>query len=330
MALAIWLAGTGLSLGAGQPPTRSRFQGMCDASAAIAVGTDCLLVASDEDSVLRLYRASQPGPPAQVFDLAPHLALDDKHPETDIEGAAPLGDLVFWITSHGRNAAGKVRESRDRFFAVRLHESGGSYSLTLEGRPYRQLLADLLGHPELAEAGFAAASRKAPKEPGALNIEGLAATPQRTLLIGFRNPIVRERALVVPLLNPFEVIQGARAQLGKLIFLDLAGRGVRDLVWFEDRYVIVAGSFDGSGKGRLYEWRGEGSGPRRLDFTPPKQFTPEALVVFPEQVGPRFLLLSDDGAREIDGCKCKELADPARRGFHALWQESLTERRQAR
>jgi hypothetical protein len=178
----------------------------------------------------------------------------------------------------------------------------------------------------LAQLGFAEAARKAPKEPGALNIEGLAATPEQTLLIGFRNPIIRDQALLVPLLNPLEVIQGARAQLGKIIFLDLAGRGVRDLVFFEERYVIVAGSFDGSGKARLYEWRGGATSPQRLNFSPPKQFTPEALVVYPESVRPRYLLLSDDGAREIEGCKCKDLKDPARRSFHALWLDSLVER----
>lgn len=328
--LALLLAGvwvTGISpTTAAEASATSSYQGMCDASAAIAVGTDYFLVASDEDSVLRLYRANQPGSPVQVFDLTAHLTLDNKHPETDIEGAAPLGDLTFWITSHGRNAEGKARESRGRLFAVRLRENGGQFTLALEGRPYRQLLADLLAAPELASLGLAAAAAKAPKEPGALNIEGLAATPERTLLIGFRNPIIQDQALLVPLLNPLEVITGARARLGKARFLDLAGRGVRDMVWLEDRYVIVAGSADGRGKARLYEWRPDEAEPRRLAIPLPKQFTPEALVVYPETLRPRFLLLSDDGTREIDGCKCKELKDPARRVFRAFWQDTLAER----
>lgn len=308
---------------AAEPPVPIAFRGMCDASAAIAVGADHFIVASDEDSVLRLYRAGEPGAPAQVFDLAAHLALDDKHPETDIEGAAVLGDLVFWVTSHGRNAAGKVRESRDRFFAVRAVPEGKRVSLALEGQPYLRLLADLLSSPALVRLGLPTAASKAPKEPGALNIEGLAATPQRTLLIGFRNPIIEEKALVVPLLNPFEVLQGERARLGDPLFLDLAGRGVRDMVFLGDRHIVIAGSFDGSGKARLYEWRAEGQTLRRLGLTLPKQFTPEALVVFPQTPQPRFLLLSDDGAREVGGTKCKDLSDPQQRTFRAVWLNSL-------
>jgi hypothetical protein len=37
------------------------------------------------------------------------------------------------------------------------------------------------------------AEKLAPKEEGGLNIEGLTATPNGELLIGFRNPIPKEK-----------------------------------------------------------------------------------------------------------------------------------------
>nr|HRK64961.1 hypothetical protein [Terricaulis sp.] len=76
--------------------------GCCDASAAAAIGDNFFVVASDEDSVLRVYSRAADGSPVATFNLRPHLNLGRSSAETDIEGAARLGDLVFWITSHAR------------------------------------------------------------------------------------------------------------------------------------------------------------------------------------------------------------------------------------
>ena len=37
---------------------------------------------------------------------------------------------------------------------------------------------------------------------------------ERSVFVGFRNPVPQGRALLVPLLNPREMMTGARAQLG--------------------------------------------------------------------------------------------------------------------
>ena len=50
-----------------------------------------------------------------------------------------------------------------------------------------------------------------------MNIEGLCPTPEGELLIGFRNPIPGERALIVPLKNPGELIEGKPARFGDLL-----------------------------------------------------------------------------------------------------------------
>ncbi|HYG61171.1 MAG TPA: DUF3616 domain-containing protein [Thermoanaerobaculia bacterium] len=67
------------------------------------------------------------------------------------------------------------------------------------------------------------------EEPGALNIEGLAAKDGK-LLIGFRGPVRGGKALVVTLENPQEVLnQGAPASFATPIELDLDGLGIRSL-----------------------------------------------------------------------------------------------------
>jgi hypothetical protein len=52
-----------------------------------------------------------------------------------------------------------------------------------------------------------AAEKLPPKAKGGLNIEGLAATPDQELLIGFRNPIPEDKALVLVLTNPKDLLE---------------------------------------------------------------------------------------------------------------------------
>ncbi len=134
-----------------------------------------------------------------------------KAPETDLEAATILGDRALWLTSHGRNSQGKPQPSRLRLFAT----TGGSGSpLRLIGQPYTHLLDDLLRAPALASFGLQAAAQKAPKEPGGSNIEGMTAQPDgRSVIIGFRNPVPQGKALVLPLLNPLEMLDGQSGQV---------------------------------------------------------------------------------------------------------------------
>ena len=69
--------------------------------------------------------------------------------------------------------------------------------------------------------------KSAAEAEGGFNIEGLASTPEGALLIGLRNPLRHGRALLVPLLNPDEVIEGGRARFGAPVELDLQQRGIR-------------------------------------------------------------------------------------------------------
>src|SRR6266567_529412 len=73
------------------------YSGMCDASAAVALTDRLFAVASDEDSVIRVYHRDQGGAPVQIINLSPFLDLDPKRPESDLEGAARAGDRIYWI-----------------------------------------------------------------------------------------------------------------------------------------------------------------------------------------------------------------------------------------
>ncbi len=295
--------------------------GMCDASCGVAISSNLFAVASDEDNILRLYRCDQAGAPVKQFDMNAFLGVRGKSLEADLEGAARLGDRVFWIGSHGRNRRGKERFNRHRLFATDIRERDGDFTLTAVGKPYQRLLDDLLADARFDQFHFREAASRAPKAPDALNIEGLSVTPENHLLMGFRNPLHDGNAVLIPLLNPNEVIEGKAARLGSAVQLDLGGRGIRDIAWHGGTYLIIAGSWQGGGHFRLFRWDGAGTSPQRLHVDHLQDYNPEAVVIYPQYGLQRFQILSDDGTVLVDGCPCKALPDPTRRSFRAFWVE---------
>ncbi|HWI59517.1 MAG TPA: DUF3616 domain-containing protein [Bacillota bacterium] len=297
----------------------AQFSGMCDASGAVALNSNLFAVACDEDNTLRVYRWDQPGGPVKQFDCNAFLEMEGKSLEADLEGAARIGDRAFWIGSHGRNKNGKERLNRCRLFATDIRMANGDVDLVPVGRPYKRLVEDLIGDGRFARYDLAAASQHAPKEPNALDIEGLAATPEGQLLIGFRNPIPKGKALLIPLLNPNEVVLGQAPRFDSAIELDLGGLGIRDIARYEKGYLIIAGSYDASGQFQLYQWAGPGSRPEPLTVKHLNRYNPEGIVLYPQKGLQEFQILSDDGTRLIEGVPGKEVADPARRVFRSFW-----------
>jgi len=317
---ALFIAGWGVhAQGKVQVSAPILYSGMCDGSAAVALTDKLFAVASDEGSIIRVYDRDRDGAPLQSINLSAFLDLDVRKPESDLEGAARVGDRAYWITSHARNKNGRERRSRDRFFAVQIITNAQRVDLKMLGTPYEHLLDDLSRDPKLKPFNLAAASRLEPKARGALNIEGLSATPDGQLLIGFRNPIPRGRALLVPMLNPEAVIHGQAAKFGEPILLDLGGLGIRDMAFWDGQYAIIAGSYDGKGQSRLYKWMGGTSTPRLIKHTHLKGLNPEAIIFYPDKGKDEFQLLSDDGKKLVNGTPCKELADPSRQRFRSVW-----------
>ena len=284
------------------------YRGFCDASAAVALDADHFVVAGDEDNTLRVYRRGRAEPVGQA-PLAAFLDSGDK--ESDIEAAAAVGRRIYWIASHGRNSKGKPRPDRQRFFATDIDPRAQPPGVTPAGTPYRGLLDDLAAAQALAGLRLGDAARLAPEAPGGLNIEGLAAMPDGSLLLAFRNPVPNGRALLVPLLNPAELVTaapGRKARFGEPILLELRGRGVRSIERTLDGrgYWIVAGPTAGAGAFSLYRWSGEAKdAPRIVDSSELVGLRPEALFELPAGGG-HVQILSDDGGVTTDGVACKD------------------------
>lgn len=277
-------------------PVTTRFHtGASDASTAIAVDADYMLVADDEDEVLRLFSRHASGLPVKTFDVRSNLDLPDAR-EVDIEASTMAGSRIYWLGSHSNGSEGQIRPSRYRLFATDLSNPGSDADLGYVGR-YDHLRADLLawdatnGHGLGADHfGFALGtpSGTAPEQPNGagFNIEGLVIAPDGTTgYLAFRAPLSpaahRASALIVPVQN-IDLLLAAdggtagSALFGTPILLELGGRAIRSI----DRnaagdYLIVAGPTAYSTGAapldfRLFTWTGSaGDAPvlRSADLT---------------------------------------------------------------
>jgi hypothetical protein len=274
------------------------YRGMCDASAAAALGEDLFVVANDERNELKIYRRGV-ADPLQALDLSDFLGTK-KDKESDLEGAAAIGTRIYWISSHGRNKKGELQERRLRFFATEAGKGNGQSRALLEpvGKAYGGLLDDMIGAATLKKYPLAQASGLTPEADGAFNIEGLAATPQGSLLIGLRNPAPEGKALVLHLLNPDTVVEGGRGEFGAAFELDLGGLAIRSMELVGLAYMIVAGPPADQGTFALYRWSGKAQdAPERLLHEDVDDMRPEALFAIP---GTRKVqILSDDGGPHV-------------------------------
>jgi Protein of unknown function (DUF3616) len=312
------------------------YRGACDGSAAVALDRDRFAVADDDSNVLNVYRTGQD---AAILELNLDRFLEapkkkkpgsDGNPifkEADIEGAARIGDRIYWIGSHGRDSDGKAEPGRSRLFATRIvSHPDGSRLEPINPGAYTALRENMFDDPKLKplklSKAFASGEKKgpAPEAKNGFNIEGLAATPEGGLLIGFRNPRPGKQAIVVPLNNPADVVDaGKKPVFGNPRLLDLEGRGIRSIEWINNVYVIVAGPYGEAKESKikppfaLFTWSGNEADvkPRLMKkIKLPGDFSPEAVFEIPGSSN--VMLLSDDGTD-----KCKD-ADKSRKSFRAL------------
>ena len=302
-----------------------------EASAAAGLGADYMVVAENENEVLRLYRrfpTNDCAPPEYEFNARPFLGLPGKR-EVDIEAAvlAVRGETrrIYWLGSHSNSKGGKLRPDRYRLFATDVSGTGAGsppYSLGYVGR-YDHLRTDLLvwdgnnlhgrgsncfGLQAGAVAGVAAESS------GGFNLEGLCLAPDGvTAWLAFRAPLLgadgsaasaRIRALIIPLLNLDELVAGnpvvgpGKARFGTPFTLDLGGRGIRSIDSnFPGHYLIVAGPAGNHGDFRLFTWTGNpADAPVERLTDLPGGYAPEAALMPPVLLtnGAVVQLISDD------------------------------------
>jgi hypothetical protein len=260
------------------------FNGICDGSAAVMLVNDTLLVAYDELNTLFAFPLSG-GKYTAHYDLDELLDLPSTG-EIDIEAAARIDDRIWWVGSHGLNKRGNEEPNRRLLFATTV-PSPGLQDLDLLVPP-QDLTEVLLESPYIRVVLTKSVRKRAPKD-GGVNIEGLAASANGGLLLGFRSPLtgkhgIRGKALLVGLMP-----EGDRFSVQSVSRLDLGDRGVRAIAGHDDGYVLIAGPVKSANGFSLYGWDGVSQRAELLAGIP--DLHAEALV----DAGDHWLVLSDDG-----------------------------------
>jgi predicted extracellular nuclease len=260
------------------PSSTRFFTGASDASTAVAIDSQFMLVADDENQVLRLYDRNNSGLPIAGFDFTTSLALSDTSAgvprEVDLEASLRVGNRIYWLGSLSNSSSGDFRPNRNRLFATDVSGSGATTSLSYVGR-YDNLKADLISWGDANGYNFTASAAPGvfpeAADGSGFNIEGLTIAPNgTTAYVAFRAPEVptasRAKALIAPITNFADLVTGlaSTASIGAAIELDLGGRGIREIKRSSGGdYLIIAGPADtatGSAPKdfRLYSWSGNG------------------------------------------------------------------------
>lgn len=285
-ATALWATAAGAQL--------SHYDGVCEASAAAALGSTRFAVASDETETLTVYQRGKPAPLATFV----HANV------SDIEASTRIGNVIYWLTSHSFNNSGEDKPKRKVLFATRVVAGPALAATGTEFHGLRAMIADALAIPEATLA------------PN-LNIEGLAATLDGHLLVGLRGPLTAGGAArVVRIRNPLALVGLAPAGVtphAELVgSLNLGGRGIRSMERIgsgKHRYLIVAGPVQDSGAAPSLFWWGDTGVVIPGPSAPLVGLNPEALV---RESLRRVEILGDNG----DACS-DESANP--RWFHSLF-----------
>jgi hypothetical protein len=246
-----------------------KFYEASDLSAVALVGNH-LVVGSDEGHVIQILKTKSP----DAFELVRKYSLPDgqetdetekEDPEIDFEGIAADGNVVYIVGSHSRKRKKVEVRNPDR----RSHDKNRERLSEIEPEAARRALfrvtldadgklvgavekKDLSGAINKFETELKPFAQIPSKENG-IDIEGIA-VQGNDLYIGFRGPVLRENwvpVMVTQFENP--------ADHPKLLYVNLGGLGIRDMVAVgDDQFLIIAGPMgDGPGGYHLYSWNGK-------------------------------------------------------------------------
>lgn len=230
---------------------------------------------------------------------APLEAGDSFGKLDDLEGIAlDRAGYLYAITSHSRDGDGDEKKSRDKLVRFRI-EGGRVVAPRLTGRLKPVLMA---AHPVLAVA----AGIRDVKAGGGLNIEALEISPdQRRLLIGFRSPLIDNRAIIAYVDNPSAIFEAGEPPRISAVLekLDLDGNGIRGMSYLPalDGYLIISGPVTRETvQFRLWFWSGRSGDPARHVSVPglPGFEHAEGVSAAVIDGRQRVIIVSDDGNRK--------------------------------
>jgi hypothetical protein len=217
----------------------------------------------------------------------------------DLEGLAlDKSGYLYAITSHSRNSDGDDKKARNKLVRFRI-EGDRVVKPQVAGGLKPALLAK---HPVLATA----AEIRDVKKGGGFNIEALEMSPDpQRLLIGFRSPLLDNRAIIASVENPaalFDANEPPRVS-ATLTTLDLGGHGIRGMSYIPalNGYLIISGPVSREpAQFQLWFWNDRPGAQARRVSVPGLEGFAHAEGVSPAVIDGRqhIIIVSDDGSRK--------------------------------
>ncbi|KAA5534678.1 T9SS type A sorting domain-containing protein [Taibaiella lutea] len=331
----IYVINYAASAAATDPANAVYHTGYSDASTAVALDDNYMIISDDEKNILNVYSRSQSGLPVKSFDYSTLLGLTDLSSgaprEIDLEASARSltdNNKIYWLGSHSNKSTPSfdLRPNRNRIFATTVTGTGATTAFTFAGY-YEGLRNAVSTWSNTNSLGLVASMTAGfdPKQIDGFNMEGMAFAPDNTTMyIGFRAPLEpttnRVNALIAPIQN-FETWFGTGTTtdpvIGTPILLDLGGKGIREITRIsQNSFVIAAGDYgdDGLIASALYKWNGNPSdAPVLLSDFNVANFNPEG--VLPVYSGGNLLtnqleIINDNGTVNYynDGTAAKDLS----------------------
>lgn len=257
-------------------PNSNTTQGSSDASSALALDENYMLVIDDEANVVRVYPRSGGSAIKEIsYDIYVNAGQ-----ELDAEAMTKIENDIYIIGSHSNKKSGAEDDNREFVLKFTLSGTGSETTLTFVDS-YSGLENDLVLWDNNNTHGKgenyyglenSAKTVLAPENVNGFSIEGLTTSLDDTqLYLGFRAPLVntqtRNKALIIPI-NISSIMDGntttnSGATFGEPIELNLGGRAIRAIEKAKDNsgYLILAGPSMGTqdeveNNFRLFRWNG--------------------------------------------------------------------------
>ena len=253
--------------------------GFSDASSAIAIDDNYMLVCDDEKNQLFVFNRSQSGFYVKSYDFNQGnlMNLTDGSfgawKELDVEAGTnspTTSGKSYWLGSMSNSSSFNNKPNRDRIFSILTSGTGSATSFSNAGF-YAGLRQYLINWGDFYGYNFSscAAEGRDPKLIDGFNLEGMVFGPDnKTLYFGFRAPLVptanRTKAVIAPLQNFETWFNNGNPtnapSIAAPIELDLGGRGIREMIKLSNEiYIIIAGSYDAGLNQTVYRWTGNAS-----------------------------------------------------------------------
>ena len=216
----------------------------------------------------------------------------------DLEGVSVgKNDEIFLITSHSTTKKGTRPKTREQLIKLTIKADQVSTVKTF---------GNLLPFIQSKLNDSLKLGKKALED---INIEGLAFNAAKEiLLIGLRSPVHNDKALILSLVNPYDLFSNKQDPIfdDEIISLDLEGAGIRAITYDKkyNRYLIAGEAENKKNKlrSRIWAWNGlSNTRPSRLDVPKIKKMKNIEGVTIVHHEGLSYLLfVCDTGEKKTN------------------------------